>query len=77
VAFGQRQYIAGVASTRPRQGIEAGDRLLSRQGPAEIEQTEEAARETFTLLRDGWSNGTLEQMLECELRQESFRRLVS
>jgi glutamate-1-semialdehyde 2,1-aminomutase len=51
--------------------------LNSAQGSLELDQTEAAARETFALLREGWSSGTLEQMLECELRQESFRRLVS
>jgi glutamate-1-semialdehyde 2,1-aminomutase len=51
--------------------------MNAAQGPAELEQTEAAARATFTILQQGWNSGTLDQLLECELRQESFRRLVS
>jgi hypothetical protein len=51
--------------------------MNAAQGTAELDQTEAAARATFAILQQGWSSGTLEQLLECELRQESFRRLVS
>jgi glutamate-1-semialdehyde aminotransferase len=50
--------------------------LNGAQGPAEVEQTVAAARETFALIRDGWSRGTLTEMLECDLQQDAFRRLV-
>ena len=50
--------------------------LNAAQGPADLEQTIAAARETFTLLADALSSRRLESLLECEPRQESFRRLV-
>ncbi len=50
--------------------------LNGAQGPAEVEHTVAAAREVFALLRQGLERGTLEALLECELQQESFRRLV-
>jgi glutamate-1-semialdehyde aminotransferase len=50
--------------------------LNAAQGPAELEQTAAAARETFTLLAQGLERGTLDRLLECDLQQEAFRRLV-
>lgn len=50
--------------------------LNGSQGAVEIEQTAAAARETFGLLAEGLQRGTLADLLECELRQDSFRRLV-
>lgn len=50
--------------------------LNAAQGPAEIEQTVAAAREVFALLHAGWTKGTLDQLLECDLQQDAFRRLV-
>lgn len=50
--------------------------LNGAQGAAEIEQTVAAARETFTLMRDGLQRETIHQLLECDLRQDAFRRLV-
>jgi glutamate-1-semialdehyde aminotransferase len=50
--------------------------LNGSQGEEEIAQTEAAARETFALLAEGLHRGTLDRMLECDLRQDSFRRLV-
>jgi glutamate-1-semialdehyde 2,1-aminomutase len=50
--------------------------LNGSQGAGEIEQTEAAARETFALLAEGLHRRALDRMLECELRQDSFRRLV-
>ena len=50
--------------------------LNAAQGPVELEQTIAAARETFALLAEGLASGKLNELLECELRQESFRRLV-
>ncbi|HUY92641.1 MAG TPA: aminotransferase class III-fold pyridoxal phosphate-dependent enzyme [Pirellulales bacterium] len=50
--------------------------LNAAQGPAELEQTVAAARETFALLAEALAAGRLETLLECEPRQESFRRLV-
>ncbi len=50
--------------------------LNGAQGPAELEQTAAAARETFALMHDGVRKGTVEQLLECDLQQDAFRRLV-
>src|SRR5262249_10252729 len=50
--------------------------LNAAQGSAELEQTAAAARETFALLAEGLEQGTLDQLLESDLQQEAFRRLV-
>jgi glutamate-1-semialdehyde 2,1-aminomutase len=50
--------------------------LNGAQGNAELEQTAAAARETFTLLADALERGTLDRLLECDVQQEAFRRLV-
>jgi glutamate-1-semialdehyde 2,1-aminomutase len=50
--------------------------LNAAQGPAEVEQTAGAAREVFTLLADSWRCNTLVSLLECDLTQDAFRRLV-
>jgi len=50
--------------------------LNASQGTAELEQTAAAARETFTLLAEGLERGTLDRLLECDLQQDAFRRLV-
>jgi glutamate-1-semialdehyde aminotransferase len=50
--------------------------LNAAQGPAEVEQTVAAAREAFTLLRDGLDRGRLDAIMECDPAQDAFRRLV-
>jgi glutamate-1-semialdehyde 2,1-aminomutase len=50
--------------------------LNGAQGEPEIEQTVAAARETFAMIAAGLSRGTLAEMLEAELQQDAFRRLV-
>jgi len=50
--------------------------LNAAQGPVELEQTVAAARETFAMLAEAQASRRLEALLECEPRQESFRRLV-
>jgi glutamate-1-semialdehyde aminotransferase len=50
--------------------------LNGAQGPAEIEQTVAAARDTFALMHEGLRQGTIELLLECDLQQDAFRRLV-
>ena len=50
--------------------------LNAAQGEAELTQTVTAARETFGLLADAFRGNRLDQLLECELRSDSFRRLV-
>ena len=50
--------------------------LNGAQGERELEQTVAAARETFILMRDGLARGNLDQLLECDLQQDAFRRLV-
>lgn len=51
--------------------------LNTAQGPAEVEQTVDAARETFQLLTEAIETGRIEELLECESRQDSFQRLVT
>ncbi len=50
--------------------------LNAAQGPAEIDQTVEAAEETFTLITDGLRTNRINDLLECEQQTELFRRLV-
>jgi glutamate-1-semialdehyde 2,1-aminomutase len=50
--------------------------LNAAQGDAEVEQTVSAAREVFALMRDGLACGTIDRLLECDLQQDAFRRLV-
>jgi glutamate-1-semialdehyde aminotransferase len=50
--------------------------LNAAQGPAELEQTVAAARETFALIARGLAEGNLAELLQCDVRKESFRRLV-
>ncbi len=50
--------------------------LNAAQGPAEIEQTTAAARETFAIIAEGLRSRTIDQLLECDASQDSFRRLV-
>lgn len=50
--------------------------LNAAQGEAELDQTVAAARETFLLIAEGWSAGKLDQLLECDVQQDVFRRLV-
>ncbi len=51
--------------------------LNAAQGDAEVEQTIAAARDTFTLIQDGLDRGNIDDLLECELKVDVFRRLVS
>jgi glutamate-1-semialdehyde aminotransferase len=50
--------------------------LNAAQGLAEIEQTADAAREVLGLMREGLDRGTIDTLLECDLQQDAFRRLV-
>ena len=50
--------------------------LNAAQGPAELDQTETAAREVFARLADAWRGDALESLLECDLTRDAFRRLV-
>jgi glutamate-1-semialdehyde 2,1-aminomutase len=50
--------------------------LNAAQGDAEVKQTMRAAEETFALMAEGLDRGTVDDLLECELRQDAFRRLV-
>ena len=50
--------------------------LNAAQGDAELRQTVDAARESFTIIRDAMACGTVEQRLECLVQQDAFRRLV-
>ena len=50
--------------------------LNAAQGQAELAQTTEAARETFTIIRDALASGTVARRLEGAVQQDAFRRLV-
>jgi glutamate-1-semialdehyde 2,1-aminomutase len=50
--------------------------LNGAQGDAELDQTVNAAGETFAIIAGGHQESRLEQLLECEPRKEYFRRLV-
>jgi glutamate-1-semialdehyde 2,1-aminomutase len=50
--------------------------LNAAQGPAELDQTADAAREVFALIRQGLDRGGIDRLLECDLTQDAFRRLV-
>jgi glutamate-1-semialdehyde 2,1-aminomutase len=50
--------------------------LNAAQGTPEVEQTVAAAREVFRLIRDGLDHAKIDDLLECELAQDAFRRLV-
>lgn len=51
--------------------------LNAAQGPAEVEQTVNAARDVFAIITDALQQGDVKQRLECELKEDVFRRLVS
>ena len=50
--------------------------LNAAQGEAELAQLAAAAREVFPLLRAGWEQNRLDDLLECDLTEDAFRRLV-
>lgn len=50
--------------------------LNAAQGPAELEQTANAARDVFSLIRSGLEKNNIDSLLECDLTQDAFRRLV-
>ncbi|MCA9071380.1 MAG: aminotransferase class III-fold pyridoxal phosphate-dependent enzyme, partial [Planctomycetaceae bacterium] len=50
--------------------------LNAAQGEPEVEQTEQALRETFQIVANGLESDRLDNLLECDLPQEAFRRLV-
>lgn len=50
--------------------------LNAAQGEGEVQQTEQALRETFQIVAEGLETDRLDDLLECELPTEAFRRLV-
>jgi glutamate-1-semialdehyde 2,1-aminomutase len=50
--------------------------LNAAQQDAELDQTAAAARETFAILARGLADQSLDELLECDVQQEHFRRLV-
>jgi len=50
--------------------------LNAAQQDAELKQTAAAARETFAILARGLADHSLDELLECDVQQEHFRRLV-
>lgn len=51
--------------------------LNAAQGAGELQQTAAAARETFTRLAEARAKNSLSSLLEAELQQEYFKRIVS
>jgi glutamate-1-semialdehyde aminotransferase len=51
--------------------------LNAAQGPREVEQTLTAVRETFSIIAEALSSGTIDESLEADLREDAFRRLVT
>jgi len=50
--------------------------LNAAQGDAELDQTINAAREVFALMRDGLDSQRIPDLLECDPHEDVFRRLV-
>ena len=50
--------------------------LNASQRSPELEQTIDAARETFTLIAEGLESSRIDELLESDLQTDSFRRLV-
>ena len=50
--------------------------LNAAQGAPELEQTTAAACETFTLIAEALDGNSIDRLLECDLQQDTFRRLV-
>ncbi len=50
--------------------------LNAAQGSAELEQTADAAREVFSLIRVALERDEIDRWLECDLTQDAFQRLV-
>jgi glutamate-1-semialdehyde 2,1-aminomutase len=50
--------------------------LNAAQGTAEVDQTMIAAREVFPILREGLERGRLDALLETQVAQDAFRRMV-
>lgn len=50
--------------------------LNAAQGDAELDQTVNAAREVFPILRDGMERKNLDSLLETQIAQDAFRRMV-
>ena len=55
----------------------AGFYTNAAQTEADIDQTVDAAGETFEIIRQGLETGRIGDLLDCEVRRDSFRRLVS
>ena len=45
-------------------------------GEAEVEQTAAVVRESFAIIAEGLDRGTLDELLECPIQEDLFRRLV-
>lgn len=50
--------------------------LNAAQGDAELEQTVNAAREVFPILREGLERKNLDSLMETQIAQDAFRRMV-
>ena len=50
--------------------------LNAAQGQPELDQTAAAAREAFSLMKQALDRGNIDSLLECDVTQDVFRRLV-
>jgi glutamate-1-semialdehyde aminotransferase len=50
--------------------------LNAAQGSSELEQTTQAAKETFTIIAESIAANNVASKLECSLQKDAFRRLV-
>jgi glutamate-1-semialdehyde 2,1-aminomutase len=50
--------------------------LNAAQGKSELDQTTQAAQETFAIIADAIAANNVASMLECSLQKDAFRRLV-
>ena len=63
--------LAGTADTAAPTALH---RAAARGAPPD--RTVAAARETFALMEDGLRRAVIDHLLECDLQQDAFRRLV-
>ena len=67
-------YIQEMAKLGIHTGL--GLAINGSHGEEEIAETIAAAEQVFACLANGLADDTLDQLIECELKTDSFRRLV-
>lgn len=59
-----------------RRGLLMGSFLNCAHDEEALDQTEAAVKGSFAVIQDGLTNNRLDQLLECDIQQDLFRRLV-